>query len=86
MTIDQLRQAARAEPFEPFSVSLADGRRFFVPHPEFIWIPPKASRTFRIAGNKEDDESVGDLLLVTSIDFGNGASGPRHGRGTSKGK
>ena len=60
MTIDQLRSAAKAEPFKPFTVSLADGRRFFVPHPEFVWIPPEASRTFHVAG-KGEDESVIDL-------------------------
>ncbi len=72
MTIDQLRMVVKAEPFKPFTVSLADGRRFLVPHPKFVWVPPKASRTFNIAGEGED-QSIIDLLLVTSIDFGNGA-------------
>ncbi len=76
MTIEQLRKAAKAEPFKAFTVSLADGRRFRVPHPEFLWIPPQASRTFFVAV-EGDGESVIDLLLVTSIDFGNGARGPQ---------
>jgi hypothetical protein len=78
MTIDQLRRAATAEPFRPFTVSPADGRRFFVPHGEFIWVPPQASRTFHVAGEGEDDESMIDLLLVSSLDFGNGAMAPRN--------
>lgn len=30
MTIEQLRKAYRAEPFKPFTISLTDGRRFYV--------------------------------------------------------
>ncbi len=76
MTIDQLRRAIKVDKFAPFTISLADGRRFFVPHPEFVWIPPEASRTFHVAG-KGEDYSVVDLLLVTTIGFGNGAAPPR---------
>lgn len=79
MTIDQLRQVVKAEPFRPFTISLADGRRMSVPHPEFVWVPPKAARTFYVAG-EGDSESIVDLLLVTSIDFGNGAGEPQHGK------
>ncbi len=83
MTMEQLRQAVSGPAFRPFSVSLADGRRFFVPHPEFVWIPPEASRTFHVAG-KGDFYSVVDLLLVTSIDFGNGMGGRGKRPGKSK--
>ena len=82
--MEQLRKAVKAEAFRPFTVSLADGRRFSVPHPEFIWIPPEASRSFHVAGEGED-YSVVDLLLVTSIDFGNGASAPRDSGGKTRG-
>ena len=50
MTIEQLRKAVKLEKFQPFTISLADGRRLFVPHPEFVCIPPEASGTFHIAG------------------------------------
>ncbi len=36
MTIEQLRKAIKVGQFKPFTISLADGRRFFVPHPEFV--------------------------------------------------
>lgn len=71
MTINQVRKAARTEPFKPFTVSLADGRRLRVRHPECIMVPPKASRTFVVAESGEDYDII-DLLLVTSIDYGNG--------------
>ena len=84
MTIDQIRKAARAEPFKPSTLSLTDGRRFRVRHPELILIPPDAARTFVVAGDGED-YSIIDMLLVTSIDFGNGANGrSKNGRGRKK--
>ncbi|MCC7290799.1 MAG: hypothetical protein IT449_01915 [Phycisphaerales bacterium] len=80
MTIEQIRKAViKAEPFRPFTLSLGNGRRCFVPHPEFIWVLPEASRTLGVAGDGED-YSIMDLLLVTSIDFGNGATRKRSSR------
>lgn len=76
MTIDQLRRAAKAEPCKPFTISLTDGRRFFVPHPEFIWIPPEALRTFNVAGTGEDYSMI-DVLLVASIDVAGKRAGDR---------
>lgn len=72
MTMEQIRKAIKAQPFRPFTVSLGDGRQFHVPHPEFVWVPPEATRTLGIAGDGED-YSIIDLLLITSLDFGNGA-------------
>jgi hypothetical protein len=71
MTIEQLREAHQNKPFRPFKISLADGRQFDVPHPEFLLTPPHASRTFVVA-KSPDVYSVIDLLLVTSIDFVDG--------------
>ena len=68
MTIEQLREAVHARPFRPFTISLADGRRFRVRSPEYILLPPKAQRTFIVAESGEDYRII-DLLLVTSIDF-----------------
>lgn len=50
MTIEQLRAAVRAEPFQPFNICLADGRQMHVPHPEFIFVLPGASRTVVLGG------------------------------------
>lgn len=71
MTIEQLRRAIRAQPFRPFMISLADGRRFRVRHPDFVLIGPEAGRTFVVV-EKGEDYSVLDVFLVTSIDFSNG--------------
>lgn len=81
MTIEKLKRALDAKPFRPFRVNLADGRSIQVRSPEFAFVPPKAERTFWIWGNREDDYTIVDLLLVTSLDFGNGA-----GQGTARRK
>lgn len=71
MTINQLRNAVKAEPFRPFTVSLTDGRSVRVRQPECIFIPLEASRTFIVAESGED-YSIIDLPFVTSLDFGDG--------------
>jgi hypothetical protein len=66
MTSEKLRSVHRAQPFQPFTIHLADGRSFHVPHPEFMWMTPRG----RIALVAHEDESFDfvDLLLVTSIE------------------
>ena len=71
MTMEQLRGAMRAQPFKPFAICLTDGRQLLVPHPECVMVPPEASRTFVVAAQGEDYRII-DLLLVTSLDFGDG--------------
>lgn len=73
MTIEHLRQAVLERPFQAFTISLSDGRRFRVPSPEFIWIPPKAERRFYVAQATEEDHVI-DLLHVTSLDYANGTA------------
>ena len=79
--IEQLRKAIRTDEFRPFTVTLADGRRFHVGHPELIAIGKEATRTFILAGPGED-YSVIDLLLVTSLDF----EGSKISKGRRNGK
>ncbi len=69
MTIEQLRRVTRAQPFKPFTISLTDGRRFYVAHPECLALPPRTSRTFIVAQSDEEYIII-DLLLVTLLDFG----------------
>jgi hypothetical protein len=65
MTIQQLRAAHRATPFQPFTVQMADGRSFRVPHPDFLSMSP-TGRTV-IIYQPDDEFSILDLLLMTEI-------------------
>ncbi len=65
MTIQQLRAVHRAMPFSPFTVHMADGRAFDVPHPDFLSMSP-TGRTV-IIYQQDDEFSILDLLLMTEI-------------------
>jgi hypothetical protein len=39
-TLNSVRDALRAQPFESFDLVLLDGRRYTVPHPDFAMFPP----------------------------------------------
>ena len=65
MTIQQLRAAQKATPFRPFSIHMADGRSFPVPHPDFLSMSP-TGRTV-IVYEQDDAFSILDLLPMTEI-------------------
>jgi hypothetical protein len=41
MDIDEIRGALHRQPFEPFTIRLADGRSLPVPHPDFVAVAPR---------------------------------------------
>jgi hypothetical protein len=47
MTVDQIRQLVRAEPFVPFELHLANGRAVRVPSREMLLAPP-SGRTIAV--------------------------------------
>ena len=79
MTIEQLRKIHESRPFRPFAIHLADGRKIRVPHPEFLWTPPRNQRTFVVSDVRGLVEVI-DLLLVTSLKETNGRVPRRRSR------
>lgn len=65
MTVERLRAFHRAVPFRPFTIRVADGRSFHVPHPELLSLSP-SGRTVHVEYG-DDEFSTIDLLLVTEI-------------------
>lgn len=65
MTVDRVRELYRAQPFQPFTVHLADGREVKVKSPEFMSFSPSG----RMIAVHEPDDSlrIVDLLLVTEV-------------------
>lgn len=64
MDIEGVRVALRKEPFEPFSMRLADGRSLPVLHPEFVALGKR-----RIVVIADDDSwSFVEPLLIVSLD------------------
>jgi hypothetical protein len=80
MDLNGLREALRRQPFEPFSIRLADGRSVPVPHPDFLAVGKRRAVLI------QDDDSCLWLepLLVVSIDWPSGAGKGRGGNGTPK--
>lgn len=65
MDITGIREAVHKQPFQPFVISLADGRSLPVPHPDFVAVHPR-----RIVVISDDGSwSVVEPLLVSSLDY-----------------
>jgi hypothetical protein len=70
LTIEQLRTLYRSQPFQPFTIHLADGREIAVNHPEYLSFSP-SGRTI-VVHQLDDSFTIVDLLLVTDLEVGSG--------------
>jgi hypothetical protein len=66
MTTEQFRSTHQLRPFRPFTIRMADGRTFEVPHPDFAAQSPSGCTV--IVFQEDDSYSVLDLLLMTELD------------------
>lgn len=75
MDVAGVREALHKQPFQPFTIQLADGRSLPVPHPDFVAINPRRIVVIEESGSW----SVVEPLLIVSLDYevakkgGNGA-------------
>jgi hypothetical protein len=69
MTIEQFRSTLNLQPFRPFTIRMADGRTFDVPHPDFVAQSP-SGRTV-VVFQTDDSYSLLDLLLMTEVEVHN---------------
>jgi hypothetical protein len=77
MDLNSIRHALRAEPFRPFQLCLADGRRVPVTHPEFVAM----NQRIVIVTDEESATKILEPLLIVSLeplpDPGQGGNGAR---------
>lgn len=71
MTIEPLRDALDARPFQPFRLQLADGTHVDVSHAECVAFHPKSVRTIIVAMPDSGFKMI-DLSLVTALHVGTG--------------
>lgn len=65
MDIDGIREALHKQPFEPFTIRLADGRSLPIPHPDFVAVAPR-----RVVVVAEDSSwTVLEPRLIVSLDY-----------------
>lgn len=74
MNAAALRELHQTRPFVPFTLSLADGRKYRVPHNEFLSISKNGRTAVVHYGN--DGIVVVDVLMITATDLGS----PRRGK------
>lgn len=77
MDLQGIRDALRRQPFEPFSLRLADGRSWAVRHPEMVAVGNRRIIVVEANGSW----SVLEPLLTVSLDYnGKRTSAPRQRR------
>jgi hypothetical protein len=62
MVITSIREFNRSVPFTPYEIQTVSGKRFVVPHPDFISISPKGSFVVVIDA-KERPHHLSSLLI-----------------------
>ncbi|HUY88692.1 MAG TPA: hypothetical protein VMV10_08155 [Pirellulales bacterium] len=75
MDLNSVRAALRSEPFRPFDLCLADGRRVAVKRPEFVAMNNRA--VFVI--DEESFSTTIEPLLIVSLEPHRGSSKSRNG-------
>ena len=68
MTIEQIREFHRAQPFQSFLIRLADGRGIAVAHPDYL-MPSPNRRTVAVY-QPDGCLNVIDVMLVTDLEIG----------------
>jgi hypothetical protein len=66
MIAKSLREFWRAAPFVPFEIHMADGRKFPVPHPDFLFISPKGD-TIVLIDDDDAPHHLSPLLIVSAV-------------------
>ncbi len=64
MDLNSIRQALREQPFRPFELCLADGRRVPVTHPEFVAM----NQRIVIVTDEESATKILEPLLIVSLE------------------
>jgi hypothetical protein len=64
MDLNSIRFALRNQPFRPFDLCLADGRRVAVKHPEFVAM----NQRIVIVTDEESNTQILEPLLIVSLE------------------
>jgi hypothetical protein len=80
VTIEQLRATQMARPFEPFTLHLADRRKYRINHPDIISSHPLGRTIIVYKPGLNGDLEILDLLLVVGIEVHKSRSSRRRRR------
>ena len=65
-----VRKLAKAEPFVPFTIHMADGKAFRIPTADHITVPPKGGRV--VVLSDDGDYDVLSAILITRLNVDHG--------------
>jgi hypothetical protein len=66
MTADAIREALHTVPFVPFALQVVGGKKYAVPHPDFVAVSP-TGRTL-VLYTEGDRSTVIDIALVSQLE------------------
>jgi len=75
MQMKELQKVYKAQPFEPFVIHIADGRKVRVDHPDFMALSPAGRST--VVYDKSGGFEIIDVLLISSLKVVNGKTRTR---------
>jgi hypothetical protein len=79
-TIEQIREAMHVQPFQGFTLRLADGRSYSVRHPDFISVPELPRGRNLVVHDREGMHPI-DILLVVEVQVPQPAEPPQDNGG-----
>lgn len=68
MTADDLLTFIRAEPFQPFCVTLTSGKTYQIGHPQMVRVGKSAIIVFHFSGEPCDPYDRMEMLALSSIE------------------
>jgi hypothetical protein len=82
MDLNSIRDALRQQPFRPFTLGLADGRKVTVKHPEFVAL----TRRIVVVADEDSTLTILEPLLIVSLERAAASGGRGNGKGRGHGK
>jgi hypothetical protein len=73
MTVDELREALKAQPFQAFTPRTLGGSSLPVNHPEMVALSP-GGRTIAVFSTRDNAFEIVDTLMIESLVLGGGDS------------
>jgi hypothetical protein len=67
MNIVNLQAVVKSVPFQPFTIHTSDGRKFRVPHPEFVAFAPSGEAI--VVHQVDDTESVIAFSMIQLLEI-----------------
>ncbi len=83
METAQIKESLIAKPFRPFTMRLVDGREYFVPHPEFLFVPPSLRHTVLFSNTETHAVTILDRIMIASIEFQDDKTSGHGGQSTN---